>query len=467
MLRPFFYIPLGLLLLAGGCASYRPSPLDPAAELHALKARDVAAFVVERAKLGEGERAHSSFDPTDGLDDAEVVAVALTLNPELRAKRLSIGEAQALLIGAGLWPNPEVGTSLKAGLGGASGYSLDVDALFQLLRPGERSARKAAATSNVEAARAEVEAAERALVSEVRAQRVSVLAAERAVALQEEGVALRERTRAIANERARLGEATKLDTSASELELAESRRDLRKARADLNAQEAELARLMGLPPEVALKLTGYGQALAVTVFEDIADEVLDRKLLGHPELAEKQVAYRRAEAELKLAILGQYPRLGFGPAYEKELEGDEALGLGLSLEVPIFNQNQGEIAEKRASRERVRAAYTAVLHRIRAEAYAARNLVRIAKAEVDAQEREILPLINRNQELFEGAFRAGELSILNWITAQERALDARREYLDALVRYRKSVITLETAAGRPFAEGVAAAPAPNEPNPRN
>lgn len=439
------------ILLVGltGCASYRPMPLDPEADLRDLRQRDLHQFVVERARPGQRSGPPvEGFDPLDGLDEAEVVAVALTLNPELRVRRAETGEARAALITAGLWPNPEVGVNPQWGVGGASGVAVEADALFQLLRPGERDARRQAARALVDEVDAEVVADEFRLVAEVRTQHLSVLAAERSVALLQQGVALRERARDLVRQQRKLGEATELEISTTELEVAQAQRELRQARIELGREGRELNRVMGLPPEYATRLTGLGEPLKITMFEDITDEELDRFLLtGRPELRAGEAAYRRAEQELRLAVIAQYPRLGLGPAFEKELDGDKALGLALSLELPVFNQNQGEIAERRAARERARATYVALLHRLTADSFAARADVRAARQEVEAQEREVLPLLRRNQELFEGAFKARELNIIDWITAQRRAVDAQREYAESLVRYQQAVIRLETATG--------------------
>jgi outer membrane protein TolC len=246
-----------------------------------------------------------------------------------------------------------------------------------------------------------------------------------------------------------LGEATELASAATQLELAEARRDLRQAHADLATQRRALNRLLGLPAGYGLNVAGFGEPLTVVVLDDLADEELERRLLtGRPELAAKAAAYERSEQELRVAVIGQYPRLGLGPAFERELGGEKSLGIGLSLELPIFDRNQGEIAGKRAARDRVRAEYTALLHGLRADAFEARSAVRAARAEVEAQEKDILPLLRRNDELFEGAYRTRELNIIDFLTAQERGLRARREYLAALVAYRKAVIELDIAAGR-------------------
>jgi outer membrane protein TolC len=67
---------------------------------------------------------------------------------------------------------------------------------------------------------------------------------------------------------------------------------------------------------------------------------------------------------------------------------------------------------------------------------------------VETQEKDILPLLRRNQELFESAYRARELNIIDWITAQQRAVNARREFIEGVVRYRTALIDLETATGQ-------------------
>lgn len=443
---------LGAAIAAlGGCATYQPSPLDPRAELQAQRDGQVLLLEVTRGRSGAGGEPSSEFHMEDGLDESEVVAVALKLNLSLRTARAEAGQAQALLVTTGQWPNPEVGVGFRPGISGSSGYVFEADALFQLLRPGEREARRTAATARVDEVDASIAAAEQALVAEVRQQRLAVLAADRAAALMQEAVELRQRSLDLVRTQRRIGEGTELALSATELDLAEARRELRKATGERDVALRDLNRLLGLPPDYAMNLNGLGQPLPITIFEDVSDEELDRRLLaGRLELRAKEAAYRQAEQELRVAVSEQYPRLGLGPSFERELEGDASLGLGLSLELPLLNRNEGAIAEKRAARDRVRAEYRGLLHTLRAEAFAARAALRLAKAEVDTQEAEVLPVLRRNLDLFERAYRAGELNIIDWITAQQRATNARREHLNALVEYRRALIKLEASAGQPL-----------------
>jgi outer membrane protein TolC len=447
--QPFLAL---LILTASGCASYRAAPLDAATELRALRERTLDQLKVERAAPGQKPSPSDAvFDPSDGLDEAEIVAVALTLNPELRARRAEIGEAKAMLITAGLWPNPEIGVSPKWGIDGASGVRLDADALLQLLRPGERDARQQSAHARVDEVQAEVIAEEFRLAKEVRSQRLNVLAAERSMALWQRVVGLREDALDLVRRQRKIGEGTELDISATDLEAAQARRDLRKSKATFATERRKLNQLMGLPPGYDLRLAALGQPPTIIVYDDISDDELDRLVLaGRPELHAGEAAYKRSEQEFRLAVIQQYPRLGVGPGFERELGGDKSLGLSLSLELPAFNQNQGEIAEKRAARDRAHGQYVALLHRLVAEAFDARAELRTARLEMDVQEREILPLLNRNEKLFEGARKARELNVIDWITAQQRAVEAQREYAGALVRYQQAVIEMETATGQPL-----------------
>lgn len=438
-----------------GCASYDPKPLDPREELVQLASRSLEGFRVEYLKPGQGppsEGERAAFDLEKGLSEDEVVAAALTLNPELRAKRLGIGEAQAFLITAGLWPNPVLSLGYRPGIGGASGYAAEGSLLFELLRPWERSARKDAAQARVEEVRSEIVAEEWRVVREARSARITLLFLEQSLAVLDDELALREGTLALTKRRREVGEGTELDASVAELELSEIRRDRRRAQTELETARRDMNRILGLPPGYSVKLADSGKPLTISVYDDVDDQELDRRVLaGRFELRGKEAAYQRAEHELKLAVYRQWPSLFAGPSASREGDGGKFLGATLDFEIPIFNRNQGEIAEKENQRERTRAEYSALLHRLRADAYEARGLLRRARLEIEAEEKEVIPLIKRSQGLFEAAYRAKELSVLDWVTAQRRAVVARRSYLESLVRYRTALVGLETATGLPLA----------------
>jgi cobalt-zinc-cadmium efflux system outer membrane protein len=322
---------LPFVLFSSGCATYEPQPLEPERELAALATVDLSRVVSREAsrRVGEGEaKAGLHVDPTDGLDDAELIAIALTLNPDLKTKRLEVGEAQALLITAGIWPNPEVGISWRSALGGASGYNLEAGLLFELLLPGVRSARKDAAAARIDASRARVVAAEWQLVVSVREQSLAVLSAERLAALLTEEEALRQRIVSLFTRKRELGEGTELDVVTAELELGQLQRDARIARAEVDRSRRVLNELLGLPPTYTVVLAQSGKPIPLATPPDVPDEELLRLLLhGRFELRALEALYQEAEHSLRAAVYRQYPQLKLGPSFNHEGTEGDFLGL--------------------------------------------------------------------------------------------------------------------------------------------
>lgn len=438
--------------ILGACVSYRAQPLHPEQELESLRRPiDLADVRIERTTVGDGASpVELRFDPSDGLDEAELVSVALTLNPSLRAKRLEIGAAQALLVSAGLWPNPELDAFVRPGIGGIEHTTFGLDLLVSLLRPGERPARRALGEARVEEVHAEIALAELRLAADVRRARVRSLAAQRRVGLLEQESSLRGDAVRLVGRQRELGETTDIAVALVELDAVAIERALRDGRAAAARATRELNELAGLPPDYALLLGGTSDAFALRIVEDIGDDELDRRLLaGRFDLRASAASYRVREAELALAIARQYPLLRIGPSFEKDIGGSESLGLAGALELPLFDRNQGEIAARLAARDRAHAEYVALLHALRARAFESRASLRRATEEALLQERETVPLIERVESLFEGALRARELSVFEWISARTKAVQARIDLLDALVAYATAVVEFETSTGGP------------------
>lgn len=441
--------PLLCVALLSACATYRADPLVPEEELARLQAITFDDLRVEYAEAGA--RAPEStlrFDPTDGLGEAELAVVALLLNPQLRARRSELGEAQALLVSAGLLPNPEVGAFVRGGIGGSSGTGLGLDALFALLRPDERPARKAVAEAEVDRVRAEIELDELRLVADVRRARIELLAAQQSLRLLRQERSLRDETVARVHEQRALGEVTELAVALVELDRTSVQRAVRAAEASVERARRSLRQWLGVPPTTELRLAEEGADLAFTIVPEPDDAAIDARLVAaHPELRLRAVEHRRAEAELRLAIARQFPDVRLGPTFEQDVEGSQGLGLGVTVELPLFDRNQGEIAARTAARDHARAEYVATLHRLRARAFDARAELRRARAEVELQRAEVLPLVDRSEALFESAFRARELSVFDWSAARARSIQARRDLLDALDRYATAVLELDASTG--------------------
>lgn len=425
-------------LALAGCATYRPQPLDPTAELAALARRDLAVVVQEPSPLGP-------VDLGNGLDERELVAIALRLNPDLAERRAGLGLSEAALIEAGLWPNPEVGVTA---LGGSPGFSLDLDLLQPLLRPGERQAKREVAEADQRSARAELTAAEWTLVAEVRSARMDLLAA---MALQGAAEAsariAAQAAQAITAQRA-LGETNDLDVAQATWESAEAAAAVRTAQAEVERGQQQLNRLLGLPPQTDLTLTGAGEPLvwsppALLPAADLGAAVLD----GRWELTVAKERYVRADAALRVALAKQYPSLRLGPALSHDDTGT-GVGIGASLDLPIFDRNQGGIRAAEAERDQALAAYRGLLHRLTADAAAAQADLERATAVLSIRDRDLLPAANQAMALADRAVAAHEWDLSTWLNMRRRWIESQRSRLDAVLAAAHAGIALDAALGR-------------------
>lgn len=455
---------IAVSLLLAGCVSYEPKPLDPQSALDALDHREPPVGAVILEHLTPTPVVAPKFDISDGWSEAELMALAVSFNPGLQAARASIGESEALLIAAKTLPNPEFGLGFGPGLPGTSGFKLDAGLLFELLKPGEREARQASASARIALSRAEVLAKEYEVAAMTRALAFDVRVAERSVEFIESELDLRLQAVDLVQRRRTLGEANDLDVAAVDLELVEVQRDSRRSGLDLAEARLALNRVLGLPPGSAIALEDSGKPISIPMVDPIAAHELGGLLLeNRQDLKAREVEYTVAEEELRLAIARQWARVKVGPFYEREGSASSFAGIDASVEIPIFDRNQGEIADRIAVRDRVRAQYVADLHRLRSDAAAALARVLAARTEVEAQDRDVLPLLERSQRLFRAAFDARELSVLDWVTSQQRSLRARRANFDAVVAYRRALLELESLSGFPvwrLAPQIAGDPAP-------
>src|SRR4029079_18800006 len=91
--------------------------------------------------------------------------------------------------------------------------------------------------------------------------------------------------------------------------------------------------------------------------------------------------YAAAQSALQLEIAKQYPDVHLQPGYQFD-QGDNKWSLGLLVELPILNQNQGPIAEAKARRDEAAAKFMALQARVLADIDRAVEVLRVTQRTV-------------------------------------------------------------------------------------
>ena len=336
-----------------GCASYTALPLHSTPDFPSK----VSHLIVKSTRMPLPELASHRFDPSDGLDMTETAMLAVANNPQLKVSRDEAGIAQAQSFAAGLLPDPQLSFTRdvpsNGPVGSSSAFNLglnyDVNALLT------HSANKNAA----QAAQRQVDLnllwQEWQVVSQARLlfvrnmgqqQLLSVLQNERALLFSryqktQHALAQGNLTLDVAN--ADLAALQTAETAINDLT-----RQLVTNRHDLNA-------LLGLAPDMQIALVGDAQLPAID--EAALKLAMANVGMRRPDLLALQAGYESEEQRFRQTILAQFPALNIGLTRARDISGLYTQGFGITLSLPIFNRNRGNIAIEQATRLRLHDEY--------------------------------------------------------------------------------------------------------------
>ena len=425
-----------LAALTSGCATYRPAPFEPAQILEGLKAIEWHPKPVETASSALNSAQSGAVGPR------ELAAFAVSTNPKLAAVRAEVGVRRALLIEAGLLPDPEIGwdamdilasqivDGTSSSLDGLSGFGL----MFPLLRPGERDARVGVAEWRSEEARRLVAAAEWSLTRDIHLAYEEVQGAEMLLTQTRALTEFAASTYGYFKRAREAGAATAIQANLALGELQAIRLAGVRAEARVLQARQALNALLGLPPETALVLRQSEDPSDNANLSAGTQALTAHAVDSRPDLAVLLAGYQAAEEQVRLAVSRQLPLL--------------SIGTGLSITLPFFTKfGRPEMQTAIARRLRLRREFTAAVHAARQQIAAAHTLWKLAEKELELIESELLPNAERNLELSQVAFQAGEITLLETLALQRALVEARTRHTETRYERSKRAWTLLAASG--------------------
>jgi outer membrane protein, heavy metal efflux system len=182
-------------------------------------------------------------------------------------------------------------------------------------------------------------------------------------------------------------------------------------------------------------------------------EARRQALLHRADILGVLAEYAASQSALQLEIAKQYPDVHLSPGYEFD-QGDNKWSLGLSLTLPVFNHNQGAIAEAEAKRRAIAARFNALQARVLGEidqAMAGYHLARAKQADAEA----LLGRLRQQEKAAQAIFGAGEISRGDLNALDLQLSSAALARLEALAKSQQAFGQLEDALQSPL--GVPAA----------
>jgi len=408
----------------------------------------ITAILFSFAALGV---VHAQAPTRISLDQA--IDLAIAHNHALKATQTQIQQSQAQEITAALRPNPNLTADAlfipiepqnfnSNIIANVSEFDASVSYLFE--RGGKRHRRIEAARDVTSQTRYQVSDAERALIFNTAQQFITAQLAESNLDLANQDLASFQQTVDIANAQYKAGAVSEADLLKITVQLLQFQTDVSAAKVAKVQALASLREFLGydaVPANYDVEGELTYQPLLLS-----RDDLLLKALKNRPDLLASRQGVRAAESQYALAKANGQVDVTGALTYT-HVSGQNSLGATVSLPLPIFDRNQGEIARTRyamgAAQETAYAASDTVLTDVNS-AYAAfsgnQEVVNLYTGGYLKQAKD-------SRDISEYAYHRGAASLLDFLDAERSYRTTQLAYRQALASYLIAVEQLKEAVG--------------------
>ncbi len=387
---------------------------------------------------------------------ADAQQLAFQRNWDLLAAAAGVDAATAQKIVAHEFPNPNLALSTAfinvdghpSGTSAGNGFwDRNYDTIFAINQlfeiGGKRHNRQNAAQAGYEVARAQFLDARRTLDLAVAKAYIAAAQAEENVrVLLESAGTLREEAR-LAEARLKAGEISSADRAQIEISAERFEQDAHAAQAAAAQARVALEVLLGIPAP-------NQQCVLVDTLETLVAVAVPANTNGpalwRPDVVAAEATWRKAEADWRLQKANRVPDPTLQAQYEHNPpDFPNTVGFGVSLPLPLWNHNRGNILAAEASREQARLAFE------KAKAQAAADLATALLGYADATQRwqnyrdSIRPKSEQVRKAKAYAYQKGGASLLDMLVAERDDNDVRLAAQQAASDAAAALVALKAA----------------------
>jgi len=384
---------------------------------------------------------------SDGLTPDEAVQISLLNNPDLQAAFFEIGMARADLVQSGLLSNPSLSALVRFPIDGGR-PNFEGQLAQNIIELWHVPVKKRMAKRQLNRKILKISHDVSILAARVKSACLLCLASEQALAVETENLSIIQELLDLTLARQQAGAATEVDVNVIRSELLNQEIVARATRLEMNESKLKLATLLGInmPPE-GLLLNGE--------LPDIPDWAISReRILEIAKAFRLDIQAAREEVKAAEENISRQKRfflreVGLGVALESEGR-DVAIGPSLDLEIPIFDQNQAQIAKAEFQYQRALNLLESLTVSVAQDVFRVYERFSAARDIAQTYKQSLLPLRRENLDLALESFRFKKISFLSVLEAQKTFLTARREYITQLKELSLTLPDLEAVTGQPL-----------------
>ncbi|HYT88957.1 MAG TPA: TolC family protein [Gemmataceae bacterium] len=375
-----------------------------------------------------------------GLTLAELENLALANNPTIPQAAALVQQQQGLMRQASLYPNPTAGYVRTDPDQSGQSQTQGVFLSQEFVTAGKLRLARSAGQQEVQRSNWQLQAQRTRVLNDVRIRFFEVLGAQQAVLAAEELEALAVEGVQVAEQLLKAKQGSRPDVLQAEIQLSAVRTSLQGARYRQQAAWRQLANVAGVP---ALQPAPLAGSLEISIPDLEWQPSLEQLLAASPLLRAQQAEIRAAEYELKLARAQAIPNVNVQLVAERDhIEKFSTITTLVSLPIPLFNRNQGNIQSAEAvllqqqrEYDRIRLALTDQL------AGSFRQYLTL-RSQAARLQREILPKARENLDLTTQGYKLGRFDFMRVLSARQTYFQTKLAHIDALTELHKTAIEI-------------------------
>jgi cobalt-zinc-cadmium efflux system outer membrane protein len=174
------------------------------------------------------------------------------------------------------------------------------------------------------------------------------------------------------------------------------------------------------------------------------EESLQRLLASSPVLKAQEATIRAAGFDLKLARAQAIPNLNVQVVIQRDrVEKFTSVSPLVSVPLPIFNRNQGNIQNMAGLLDQQRREYERITLALRDQLAAAFQQYQSARSQAERLKAEIIPRAKESLDLTTKGFKGGQFDIARVLAARQTYFEANTAHIDALTAMNKVAAEIE------------------------
>ena len=387
-------------------------------------------------------RTPRATEPAAPLTLKAALELALGANPDLSAAGRELEAVEATITQAQVRPNPQISTLIEDERRATRATTLQLNQPIEL--GGKRAARIEAAERGRDAASAELDAKRAEIRAAVMTAFFDVLTAQERLRLVQSSVQLAQRATIAASRRVAAGKVSPVEETKARVAEAGVRVESFQATSELSIARKRLAATWGSPSPRFERAEGPVETLPTLP----ALGELNTRLANAPSLLRARLEVNRRQALAQVERTRRIPdvTVSLGTKRNEELGRNQAI-FGISIPIPVFDRNQGNLLEALRRTDKARDELTATEVRLGSELAQAHERLNAVRQEVDALQNDILPGAQSAYDAATKGFELGKFSFLEVLDAQRTLLQAKSQYLRTLTEGYRAAAEIERVLG--------------------